>query len=77
MFRRYKGQQPQVYPSRKYPPDVFDRFIELANVKAESNRLLLRCYIISLFCAEIPKPISMVHGERGAAKTILQKLKRE
>ena len=40
IFRRYKSQQPQVYPSRQYPPDVFDRFMELANIKAESNSRL-------------------------------------
>ena len=38
------------------------------------NKLLLKCYIISLFIPSIPKPILMLHGEQGSAKTTLQEL---
>jgi hypothetical protein len=32
IFRRYgNSQQSQVYPSKQYPPDIFDRFMNLIN----------------------------------------------
>ena len=73
IFRRF-GQSPQVYPSSQYPPDIFDRFIDLFNIKGDENRLLLKCYIISMFIPGVPKVILMLHGEQGSAKTTLQEL---
>ena len=72
VFRRYSNQQPQVYPSRDYQENIFDTFIGLINVKDEDNKLLLKCYIITLFIPNIPKPVLMLHGEQGSAKTTLQ-----
>jgi hypothetical protein len=74
IFRRYSNQQPQVYPRKQYVPDIFDRFMNLINVKGEDNKLLLKCYIISLFYPEIPKPVLMLRGEQGSAKSTLQEL---
>ena len=76
IFRRYNNQQPQVYPckSKEYPSDIFDRFMNLINVKGEDDQLLLKCYIISLFYPDIPKPVLMLHGEQGSAKSTLQEL---
>ena len=74
IFRRYSNQQPQVYPQKKYSLDAFDQFMNLVNIKGEDNKLLLRCYIISLFCPDIPKPVLMLHGEQGSAKSTLQEL---
>ena len=74
IFRRYSNLQQQVYPLKKYSPDIFDQFMNLINVKGEDNRLLLKCYIISLFYPEIPKPVLMLHGEQGSAKSTLQEL---
>ena len=65
---------PQVIPSRSYPIDIFDQLMNLINVKDDSNRLLLKCYIISLFIPDIPKPVLMLHGEQGFAKSTLQEL---
>jgi hypothetical protein len=42
------------------------------NIK--DNTLLLKCYIISLFIPEIPKPILLLHGEQGGAKSTFQEL---
>ena len=36
--------------------------------------MLLKCYIISLFIPEIPKPILLLHGEQGGAKSTFQEL---
>lgn len=74
VFRRYSNQQSQVYPSREYPPDIFDQFMHLINIKGSDNKLLLKCYIVSLFIPEIPKPVLMLHGEQGSAKSTLQEL---
>jgi hypothetical protein len=74
IFRRHNNQQPQVYPGKQYVPDVFGRFMNLINIKGEDNKLLLKCYIISLFYPEIPKPVLMLHGEQGSAKSTLQEL---
>jgi hypothetical protein len=76
MFKRHSNHQPQVYPckSKEYSPDIFDKFMRLINLKGEDNQLLLKCYIISLFYPEIPKPVLMLHGEQGSAKSTLQEL---
>jgi hypothetical protein len=74
MFRRYNNQTAQVYPSREYEEDIFDRFISLLNVKTEDSKLLLKCYIIALFIPDIPKAILMLHGEPNSAKTTLREL---
>ena len=73
MFKRYT-QQPQVNPSLQYSNDIFDKFMDLVNVQDEDTRLLLKCYIISLFIPNIAKPILMIHGEQGSAKSTLQEL---
>ena len=77
MFRRFSNQQPQIYPaaSKSYPHDIFDRFMDLINVKNNpSARLLLKCYIITLFIPEISKAALMLHGPAGAAKSACQAL---
>ena len=82
LFRRFNNQAAQVYPSREYPVDIFDQFIDLLlnkNVSDENKedyRLLLKCYIISLFIPEISKPVFLPHGSQGALKsTLFEKIK--
>lgn len=45
------------------------------NISDENNRadyeLLLKCYIVSLFIPEIPKPVLMPHGHQGSAKSTI------
>ena len=75
IFRRYSNQLSQVYPVREYPPDIFDKFMDLTNVKdSEDSRSLFKCYIISLFYAGIIHPALMLYGEKGTAKSTLQEL---
>jgi len=69
LFRRYSSTGTQVIPSKEYPEDIFDQFIDLINVTGDQQKLLLKCYIISLFFPDMPKPIQMLYGEQGAAKT--------
>jgi hypothetical protein len=75
IFRRHNAQ-PQVYPSTDYPPDIFDRFIKLLNIKDEKTKLSIKCYIIALLIPEIDKPILMLHGDPGGAKSTLEELVR-
>jgi len=76
LFKRYTNQKAQVIPSWTMDDkdDVFDKFIDLLNIKDESNKLLLKCYIVSLIIPEIAKPILILHGEQGSAKSTLQEL---
>ena len=76
IFRRYKGQQPQVYPSRQYPVDIFDKFMNLMNIKDRDERLVAKGYIVGLFYPDIPKPISVVIAEQGSAKTTEHRLQK-
>ena len=75
IFRRIDHQQAQDYPNAAgdYPIDIFDQFMNLLNVKP-GKRLILKCYIISLFIPNLPKAVLMVHGEQGSAKSMLQEL---
>ena len=35
IFRKYKNQKAQVYPSRKYTSNILDQFVDLLNIKNE------------------------------------------
>ena len=76
MFRRYAGQQAQVYPSKNYPPNILDQFISLLNIKIDPDSglpdaktvLLVKCYLILVLIPDIAKAILILHGPPGAAK---------
>ena len=76
LFTRY-NQTPQVLPDRNYDDGIFDEYIKSTNVKGDSNKLLLKVYIVSLFIPDIPHPIFDPHGEKGSGKSTEQtKIKR-
>ena len=77
IFRRYKSQQPQVYPSRQYSSDVFDMFMDVMNIKDRDDRLVVKGYITSLFYPDIERPISLVMAEQGSAKTTEHELEKK
>jgi hypothetical protein len=70
LFIRY-NQKPQVEPDRNYEPDIFDKFLDMTNIKDPQHRLLVKVYIPSLFIPEIQHPILLLHGEPNSAKTTL------
>jgi hypothetical protein len=86
LFRRYDHLEPQVEPIRNFvsidsiDSKMFDEFISLFNLKTnkentiEDTKLLLQCYVISLFIPEIQKPLKLIHGEQGGAKSTFQEL---
>ena len=55
--------------------DIFDDFLKLLNISEdEDNKVLFKCYIISLFYYGIVHAALMLHGEAGAAKTAKQEM---
>ena len=77
LFRRFSSQSPQVYPSREYTSDIFDRLIKLlldVNIEEKNKKnygLLMKCYIVYLFIPHVLKPVLMLHGHQGGAKSTL------
>jgi desulfoferrodoxin (superoxide reductase-like protein) len=43
LFRRYGSERPQPYPDRNYEPDIFDRFLDLVNLKTEPKTCKNSC----------------------------------
>ena len=81
LFREYNHLKPQVEPiapldnSDGMDDKMLDEFISLFNLKnIENNTLLIKCYIISLLIPEIPKPVKLLHGEQGGAKSTFREL---
>ncbi len=76
LFSRY-NEKPQTIPVREYPDDVFDQFINLGNLKnKKEDALLVKVYIITQFIPSITRVVLILHGEQGAAKSYLAKLKK-
>jgi hypothetical protein len=73
LFKRH-NQKSQVEPTRDYEPDVFDKFLELTNIKDHQHKVLLKTYIVSLFVPEIQHAILLLHGDPGSAKTTLYRM---
>ena len=70
LFKRH-NQISQVEPDREYNSDIFDRFINLTNIRNEDHKLLVKIYIVSLFIPDIVHPILTTYGPKGAAKSFL------
>ena len=66
--------KPQVEPDRNYPSDIFDKLLNLTNVKNEKHRHLLKVYIISTLIPEIDHVILTTYGPKGSAKSFLLEL---
>ena len=73
MFVRF-NQIPQADPDRNYEQNIFDKFLQLTNLKEDQDRILLKVYIVSLFIPDIPHAMLILHGEKGSAKSTLQTL---
>jgi hypothetical protein len=73
MFSRY-NQTDQAEPERNDEGDIFDRFLQLTNLKEEEDRILLSVYIVTLFIPDIQHIVLQIHGEKGSAKSTFQTL---
>ncbi|CAN5707420.1 hypothetical protein BH23THE1_BH23THE1_17410 [soil metagenome] len=70
IFKRYDASSiPQAHPSKDYDNDIFTEFIKLFNLGSKNDIILFSVLLISLFLPDIPKPILILSGEGGGAKT--------
>ncbi len=70
LFRRLNHQSRQLQPNHQ--GDVWELF-RFINLKSDYHLLFLS-YIISCFVPNIPHPIPVLYGEKGAAKTTTLKM---
>lgn len=73
LFKRYRHQEPQVIPITGGDlKQIFDY------VRIDDYKLLFLCWLVSCFVPDIPHPVTIVYGEKGAAKstmcTLIKKL---
>lgn len=74
LFRRYAHQRPQSVPQRTDDPKAsLWQLFNYANVTEEGERLLLACYVVSLFVPDIAHPILDLYGSKGSGKSVTQK----
>ena len=73
-FLKDSTKSHRVEPDRNYPPDIFDKLLNLTNVKNQNHRHLLKVYIISTFIPEIDHAILTTYGPKGSAKSFLLEL---
>ena len=73
LFKKF-NQQLQVQPDRNYDEDIFEKLVDLTNVRKKDNRQLLKVYIISTLIPEIDHAMLTTYGPKGSAKSFLLEL---
>ena len=77
LFRHFSSQLPQVtpiLPTEEYDGPLLDKFISLLNIADEDTKLLVKVKIVSLLIPDISKPVNILYGEQGSAKSTFQEL---
>jgi len=64
LFTRYRHQLPQVEP---LPGGDVERLLKYIPLKG--GRVLFLCWLISCFVPDIPHPVLVLYGEKGASKS--------
>ncbi len=64
LFYRYRHQTPQAMPKRGGSLDKIFQYINMSEY-----RLLFCCWLVSCFVPDIPHPMPILFGEKGAAKS--------
>ena len=72
-YLRDMGIDQQVEPLHDYYIEIFDKFINSLNIKNEKHKLLVKIWIISLLIPDISHPMFLPYGEKGSAKSTLQR----
>ena len=72
LFRRHSHQRPQVPPSTEGELDELFDFVHVA----PEYRLLLKVLVVSALVPDIPRPVMLLHGEKGAGKSMSQRFVR-
>ncbi|MCL6610098.1 MAG: hypothetical protein K6T66_01010 [Peptococcaceae bacterium] len=73
IFRRYKNTAPQVEPVRG---GDLQRLLDFVNMKDPGEKLLFLVVTTSYLIPDIPHPVSVFAGEKGAAKSTTARLQR-
>lgn len=75
LFYDYRPQKAQITP-QKMGGDV-KLFLEFTTLKGKEEQCLFLVWLVSCFIPNIPHPILLLYGEKGAAKTTIMKLAKE
>jgi hypothetical protein len=73
LFKRYGHETAQVEPLKKYDKEILDKFTNSLNIKKAEHKLLVKIWIVSLLIPDIAHPMLLPYGEKGSAKSTLQK----
>lgn len=73
LFRRESHQQPQTIPIKGGDINLIWKYI---NIPDEEKLLFISC-LCSMYLPNIPRPILILYGEKGASKTTTAKIIRE
>ncbi|OPY55790.1 MAG: hypothetical protein A4E55_02378 [Pelotomaculum sp. PtaU1.Bin035] len=71
IFYRTKNQKAQVLPALGNELDLIFRHIKLKN---KGQRLIVKVYLVVSLVPDISRPILVVHGEKGAAKSTMLRM---
>lgn len=72
-FRRFSHQQVQSRPSQD---GDLDRILDYVNLSSSDDRLLFLTYLVTACLCDIPRPVLLVSGDRGSAKSTLMRITR-
>jgi hypothetical protein len=72
-FRRYGVTAPQVEPSRN---GNLRRLPDFVNLNDDADKALFQIYAATCLVPDIPHPLTIFHGEKGAAKTTAMRVLR-
>jgi hypothetical protein len=78
VFRR-QARLPLPIPERPYNEDIFDEFLDLYRIPREamSKRLICKANIGMRMIPLVPKPIELMHGEKGGLKSSFGEAEKE
>ncbi len=64
LFRRYRHQEPQVTPQHNGDINKLFEYVNVVKFKT-----LFLCWLVACFVPDIPHPMPVIYGEKGAAKS--------
>ena len=73
LFKRHGHETSQIEPSHYYDSNILDGFVDSLNITNDNQKLLVKIWVISLLIPDIAIPNLLPYGEKGSAKSTLQK----
>lgn len=72
VFKRFNSMKQQIEPITGIDNlDVLDKYI---NLRSEGEKLLFKVVTVTAFIPNIPRPLNIFYGEKGASKTTVVKM---